>query len=38
LEGSAWGESMRRSMTTARRSTRASSSGYSAGSGGSAAP
>lgn len=39
LEGSAWGESMRRSMTSARRrrSTRASSSGYSGGSGGSSA-
>jgi len=35
LEGSAWGESMRRSMTSARRSTRASSSGFSGGSGGS---
>lgn len=35
LEGSAWGESMRRSMTSARsrRSTRASSGGYSGGSG-----
>lgn len=35
LEGSAWGESMRRSMTSARSSTRASSDGPTGGSGGS---